>query len=298
MLLTGLRDAGGGKSCKQAAFYIAIISYALCGLLVLYGACLCIMSCVPKQPTPNVIDPGFDEKPSMVQQTRHVPQNSQTQLIGSDIEKQQLQPYSVRPQAPAIRFVDKPRLAQSPMAKQQPQVQMPSYPYGSREQSGHGHPYRPTTPSGPPMHFNNSSIDSYRQEPIVPPRASPRMVPPTTSSRRPWPPNAPYTEPIPRATTPGSVYSSLSSVEFATRSTPPPPAAQINPIRRPSQRQSTLSFTTSVYSVGSYYSRDTMAGPPPVPPLRPGIVRAIPSPSNEWRDLVMNAAGGRQGASK
>lgn len=268
------------------------------------------MACVPKPP-PDVIDPGFDENPPMAQPSRHAPQNSQTRLIGSDLEKQQPQPYSARPPPRTIQFVEKPRLVQPPVARQQQQqVQMSSHPY---VQAGYGQPYRPTTPSGLSMHSNNSSIESYRQDQRVQ-HAPPRMASPTTTpSRRPWPPNTPYTEPIPRAMTPGSVYSNnstLSSVVFASGSTPPPPlAAQINPIRPPLPKRSS-SYTNSVYSIGSYYSRETMTAPPPVPSLGPGIAQATPgqqsmrsvttpgSGSNEWKDLVMNAAGreDRQGA--
>ena len=284
MLFTEVRDAGGIKSCKLAAFYIAIISYALCGLLVLYGACLCIMSCVPKQPPVNIIDSGFDEKLPTVQQSRHVPQDPQIRFIGLDIEKQHPQPYSVRSRVPAVRFVDKPRLAQ-----QQPQVQIPSYSYVSREQSEYGQPYRPTIPGGPSVYSKSSPIDSYREDSVVRPHALPRMASPiTTPSRRPWPPNAPYAEPILRAITPGSEYSNnsrLSSVEFAARTTSPPPlAAQIDPIRSLSQRQSALSYTNSVYSIGSY-SRNTMVAPP-VPPLRPGFAQAAPRQQSELARLT------------
>ena len=247
------------------------------------------MSCVPKQPPANIIDSGFDEKLPTVQQSRHVPQDPQTPFIGSDIEKQQPQPYSVRSQVPAVRFVDKPRLAQAPMAQQQPQVQIPSYSYVSREQSEYGQPYRPTIPGGPSVHSKSSPIDSYRKDSVVQPHASPRMASPiTTPSRRPWPPNAPYAEPIPKAITPGSEYSNnsrLSSVEFAARSTSPLPfAAQINPIRTLSQRQSALSYTNSVYSIGSY-SRNTMVAPP-MPPLRPGFAQAAPRQQSELARLT------------
>lgn len=262
-----------GATCKRVTFYTAIVSWALCGLLVVYGACLAIMACIPKPP-PILDDPELDAQvPVNPQAVTHLSIDSQVRLIDPDEEKRS---FSARP----------PPDTRSRQQMQQQRGVQQGAPYNSR------YPLNPSPTSRQGRDGN---------APYWPADDSRRMR--SLDQSRPLPPSSPYAEPIPRGwtQTPSLGYStspSSSAVNFASgaRSAtlpppPPPPPAQFNPVQR---RARSSSLSTSVYS---FASGDSLDLPPPVPSIgvRPQN-RQIQSigGGDDWKQLVLNAAAGRR----
>jgi len=259
-----------GVMCKRVAFYTAIVSWALCGLLVIYGACLAIMACIP-HPPPILDDPELDAQvPVNAQAVTYMSIDSQVNLIDPDKETQ---PYSARP-LPGTRIGQQ---MQEQRGVQRGAPFISRYPLNASPTSMQGRdgnaPYWP-------------AADSRRMRSL--------------DQNRPFPPSSPNADPIPRAwtQTPGSYSTgpkSSSAVNFPSggRSGTLPPPPQFNPAQ---QRTRSSSLSTSVYSFASGESIDL---PPPVPSI--GVNRTTPHPQqiqstggDDWKKLVLDAAVGRR----
>jgi len=98
IVLTWLfRSSEGGATCRQILFYTAIVSWVLCGLLVIYAACLAIMVCIPRPPPILGLDPELDAEVPVNAQARHIIHSSidsHTGLVEPNAGKQ---PYAVWP---------------------------------------------------------------------------------------------------------------------------------------------------------------------------------------------------------
>jgi len=258
-----------GVTCKRVAFYTAIVSWALCGLLVIYGACLAIMACIP-QPPPILDDPELDTQvPVNAQAVTHMSIDSQVNLIDPGEETW---PYSARP-LPGTRV--RQQMQQQGVQRGAPFISR--YPLNSSPTSVQGR-------DGNAPHW---------------PAADSRRMRSLDQSRR-LPSSGPNADPIPRAwtQTPGPYPTSprsSSAVNFPSggRSAtlpPPPPLPQFNPAQR---RTRSSSLSASVYSFGSGESIDF---PPPVPSI--GVTshhRQIQSMGgDDWKKLVLDAAAGRR----
>jgi len=100
---------GGGAICKKALFSTAIVSWVLCGLLVAYAACLCIMSCVPRPPPIENLDPELDaEMPVNTQARRvaHLSINPHVRPASFDAGKQRYTAWSLAETRNPEGFVD------------------------------------------------------------------------------------------------------------------------------------------------------------------------------------------------
>lgn len=272
-----------GATCRQISSYTAIASWVLCGLLVVYAACLAIMACVPRPPPIEGLEPELDAEVPVNMQARSVARlsiDSHTRLVNSDAEKQL---YSARPLPDTHIRQQMQREAQQSAWSQ----------------------YRSN--ASPPNMMGRDENVLYR-----PAGVSRRMR--SLDESRPLPPSGSYADPIPRAwtQTPDSMYSistsSSSSVVFASgpRSATLPPPAQFNPAQRPGARRTRSSSLSN--SVHSLTSRESMElPPPPVPSM--GVRRMTPgqqsirslassdsSGTGHWRQLVLDAAAGPEGS--
>jgi hypothetical protein len=81
--------------CWHISIYTAITSWVLCGLLVIYVACLAIMVCMPRPPP--ILDPELDAGVPVNAQARHIVHSSidsHTRLVEPNADKQS---YAVLP---------------------------------------------------------------------------------------------------------------------------------------------------------------------------------------------------------
>jgi hypothetical protein len=276
--------------CRQISFYTAIVSWVLCGLLVIYAACLAIMVCIPRPPPILGPDPELDAEVPVNAQARHIVHSSidsHTRLVEPNAGKQS---YAVWP-SPDTR-------TRQYIQRQRGTPQRPPF-------AGYGPQFRPNVSPNNLLGRDGNAV--YRP-------AGESWGIRTSDESRPSPPSSPYTEPIPQARTqtPSSVYSvgsASSSVVFSNaRSTtlpPSPPSAQFNPTQRPvAQITRPRSLSSSVHSVTT---GESMEFPPPVPAI--GVRQIAPGQQSirsgklseldlgQWKRLVLDAAAGRRESS-
>ncbi|KIM80734.1 hypothetical protein PILCRDRAFT_514726 [Piloderma croceum F 1598] len=280
----------GGATCRQILSYTAIVSWVLCGLLVIYAACLAIMVCIPRPPPILGLDPELDAEVPVNAQARHIVHSSIDLHTGLVEPKAGKQSYAVWP-SPDTR-------TRQYIQRQRGTPQRPP-------SAGYGSQFRPKVS---PKHLLGRDGNA-----VYRPMGESWSIQASDESR-PSPSSGLYTEPIPRARTQtlSSVYSvdtASSSVVFSgARSTtlpPPPPPAQFNPAQRPvAQITRPRSLSSSVYSATT---GESMELPPPVPSI--GVRQIAPGQQSirsgkisdldlgQWKRLVRDAAAGRRESS-
>jgi len=283
----------GGAMCRQVASATAIVAWVLCGLLVVYGACLAIMCCIP-QPPPLDLEPELDMQVPVNSQARHVTHlsiNSNTRLINPDLEKQigSAHPLLSSRNGSSGSVEESMRIGR-PMPLQR----------GVQQSASYGSEY--------PLNVSPTAMRGSDEDLLFWPAGESRRMRSLDESRH-YPPSYTSTDPTPRplALRPGSIYSAGSPASPApvgfvngarSATLPPPPLpAQSNAQKAMSRRTRSSSMTNSVYSVASGDSEEFI---PPVPSL--GAYRTSPGPrfvrpradSGPWQQLVLDAAAGRR----
>ena len=241
--------------CRQVASATAIVSWMLCGLLVVYGACLAIMTCVPQPPPPFDLEPELDTRVPVNSQTRHTPHlsnDSNTRLLNSDLEKQSgsAHPLLGSRNGSSASVGESMRIGRPMPLRRGLQ---PNASYSSSEY--------PVNAPQTAMRENDENLPFW-------PADESRSL----DESRSYPPS--YTSadatPRPLALRPGSIYSNSPSASSASvgfvniRSSTLPPPQQSHAQKSMSRRTRTSSISNSVYSSSSRESDDFI---PPVPLL-------------------------------
>jgi hypothetical protein len=275
--------------CRQAAWATAILSWVLCGLLVVYGACLVIMAFVPHPPPILDLEPELDIEVPVNAQTRHV-----TRLSISGARSRVNSGAANSPYSTELLLGDP---VNSPI-------------YDVRQEMRQQQGLQPIGPIGSRYHPNYLPAIMPVSDPNVPYWPSRRG---SADEGRPSQPLDLYADTISRTWTASSIYTigeqTSSDLFPGVRSetlSPPPPPAQPKPTRRsPTQRTRHSMSTLSVYST----SGEWVEIPPPVPSLAThrtasesqSTVRSMASASasdlGRWKQLVLDAAAGRRSES-
>lgn len=229
-------SSGGGATCKQISSYTAIVSWALCGLLVVYGACLTIMAFVPRPPPIENLDPELDAEVPVNAQARRV---THMFINGHHSSNPEKQPY---PSQPLLESHNSAAFADEARVRQQMQRQ--------REiTQGYGAQFRPNVLPGsirrrdgsPPFRRIPSLDDESR-----PSSPSVLLAGAARSATLPPPPlpvqftsvQRPASSRMRSSSLSNSIYSSYSA-DSSELPPPVPPFRQAHPMEQPIRSAST-----------------------------------------------------------